>query len=207
MPSWSLLHHDDFSGGTSEIDGSTMSDGVGAWTVRGGTGIVSRSSGTAVSAAGSWSQVPYYDSVMPGTTGDQAAEVTFTDAGASGGPVTRWDGSNFYYASRGASSTTLYYGAGSYPGTSLGSWSHSPTSTDVLRLESVGSTHEVFMNGSSLGSVSDSAVATGRCGVWQAFSQNVGDFKDYTVASTDSARPLVNGGIASRVNLLGGLVR
>lgn len=192
--SWVLLHEDDFSGGTAEINGSTMSDGVGTWTVRGGNGIVARSSGEAVSNAGSWTDVPYYDAVMSGTQEDQASEVEYVDTGSGGGAMTRWNGSEFYYMSRGGATTTLYYGAGLFPGTSIGAWAHTAAAGEVGRLESVGSDHEVFFDGVSLGSASDATVASGRSGIWQAFGHRCDNFKDFVPGT-----PPVTGG---RSNLL-----
>lgn len=179
---WSLNASDDFSG-ASEVNGSGMTSGTGTWTVPGGNGVYSRSSGQLGSNAGSWSQVPAYNSALPESTTDQASEIRFVDASATGGPVTRRTASGYYYVSRGGGTTTLYQAGGSYPGTAIGSASHTATSNELCRLQSVANNHEVLYDGVSLFSATDSTHTAGRPGVWLAFSQWMDDYADYLPAS------------------------
>lgn len=187
MTTWSLLHEDTFNRANAELNGATMSDGVGAWTAASGNGVFSVSSNQLFSNAGSWSNVPVYDSVMSAVD-KQAAEVTVVDSTISafggGGPVTRWTGGGspgtYYYVMRQTTTTLrLYRASGSFPGTQIGSWTQSTSPGDVIRLESDGSSHEVFVNGVSVGTATDSTYSTGVCGVWQAFSQRYDLFRCY----------------------------
>lgn len=205
--SWTQVYADDFSGGTAELHGS-VGTGGGTWDVNGGAGTHARSGGNLGSSAGSWGNVPAVISEMDLATTDQAVEVTWRTGAGWCGLVVRWNATNHYYYliyASGALHLRVSTGGG-YPGSTLASWSVTLADGDLVRLEAVGSTFEAFVNGSSIGSTTDTTHPAGRCGVWLAFGETLDEFKAYVAAASSAARRLVDGGLVGRGLVNGGLI-
>lgn len=174
---------DTFVRANSELVGATMSDGIGAWSSNDAvTGIHSVSSNQYLSTAGSWNNVPLFNTNMSATEGDQAAEVKILSLSNAGGPTVRYSsGPTYYYvANVTATGCVVRRAAGSYPGSDILTLTGKTIAVnDLIKLEAIGSTLTVYINGASIGSVTDATYATGRCGIWNAFSQYWGDYQDY----------------------------
>lgn len=181
-----LYNSDTFNRSNGEIVGSTMSDGSGAWSSRDTTtGVHSVVSNQYNSGAGSWSNVPIFNTNMSSSQGDQAAEITLVSNSFSGGPAVRYSSGTYYYiGSITSTSLAIYAASTGYPGTVLATLTGlTINNTSVIKLEAVGSTLTAYVDGSSVGSATDSNYATGRCGIWNAFSQTCDSYNDYIPAS------------------------
>lgn len=179
---------DNFNRANSELVGATMSDGVNVWGSNDSTtGVYSVSSNQCYSGAGSWSNIPLYNSSMSVSTTDQAAEIKIVSTAYTAGPVVRstrvgGTGGFYYIQIGGTSSLTIYYATTGYPGTVLGVISTTIANGDIVKLEAIGTTLTVYINGASVGSVTDSNLSAGRCGIWNAFGYYCDDYNDYTQA-------------------------
>lgn len=187
----SVYNTDTFIRANSEIVGATMSDGLGVWASRdNATGIHSVTSNKYFSSAGSWNNVPIFNTNMSSIQGDQAAEVKILSLTNAGGPVVRYSSGTYYYISGlSASTCSVINGAAGYPGTTIATFTGLTIAVnDLIKLEAIGTLITVYINGSAVGNVTDSAYSTGRCGIWAAFSQNWGTYTDYipAVASNNS---------------------
>lgn len=184
---WQLQNSDTFNRSNRELIGDTMSDGSGVWASRDNvTGVHSVTSNQYFSGAGSWNNVPVYNTTMSSTQGDQASEVTYKGS-TNGGPVVRYASGAYYYLNVSGSSFTIYYATTGYPGTVVGTVSETTATGDVVRLEAVGTTLTAYENGVSKLSVTDSNLSTGRSGIWLAFSAYYDDYNDYIPQVTPPA--------------------
>lgn len=180
-----LNNSDTFNRSNGEIVGSTMSDNMGVWASRDNTtGVHSIVSNQYNSGAGSWSNVPLYNTNMSATQGDQAAEITLVSNTFSGGPVVRYSSGTYYYIGAITSTSLVIYAASTgYPGTVLATLTGlTINNTSVIKLEAIGSTLTAYVDGSSVGSATDSNYTAGRCGIWNAFSQTCDSYNDYIPA-------------------------
>lgn len=176
---WQAQNSDNFNRSNVELIGNTGSDGSLVWSSRDTTtGVHSVTSNQYFSGAGSWNNVPLYNTTMSSTQGDQASEVTYQGS-TNGGPVVRYASGAYYYLNVSGSSFTIYYATTGYPGTVVGTVSETTTTGDVVRLEAVGTSLTAYENGVSKLSVTDSNLSTGRSGIWLAFSAYYDDYNDY----------------------------
>jgi len=195
------LHHaDDFNRADATLAGATMSDGVGAWTVRKGTWDVASN----VAAQTGGADALIYDSAMNVATTDQAAQVK--SVSHTCGPICRattysTDDMEFYLAYRDSGDGVSIYKkvAGSY--TLISGPAGTCATNDLLKIEAIGTTITAYVNGSSVTSGSDSARTAGHAGI----SGNTGtnttrdDFTDYIDAGgggTTRGAPLGSRGTA-----------
>lgn len=181
-----LNNSDTFNRSNRELIGDTMSDGSGVWASRdNATGVHAIVSNQYNSGAGSWSNVPMYNSTMSASQGDQAAEITLVSNTFSGGPAIRYSSGTYYYIGAITSTSLSIYAASSgYPGTVLATLTGlTINNTSVIKLEGIGSTLTAYVDGSSVGSATDSNYTAGRCGIWNAFSQTCDAYNDYIPAS------------------------
>lgn len=188
--SFVLNNSDTFNRSNRELIGDTGSDGSLVWASRDNTtGVHAIVSNQYNSGAGSWSNVPMYNSTMSASQGDQAAEITLVSNTFSGGPVVRYSSGTYYYIGSITSTSLVIYAASTgYPGTTLATLTGlTINNTSVIKLEAVGSTLTAYVDGSSVGSATDSNYTAGRCGVWNAFSQTCDTYNDYIPASAAPA--------------------
>lgn len=167
--SYSLTHADDFNAtDDTDIDGRTLPTGGSTWaknsTGGGRTDIVSNQAKQGVDGG-----VIYYVSGVSVT--EQKAEMTYISGGVCD-IVLRYNAGSCYLADFNGG-TTYYYNGGF---NSLGSISGSNSANDVLALEiDSGGNMVARRNGTSVGTYSDSNVATGAYGF---FENNVNSIAD-----------------------------
>jgi len=200
------LHQDSFNrADTSDIGGSTMSDGVGAWSSALYSGLFKIASNVIQQTGGNGTYCAYYDSAMSDVD-VQRASLTISTWTQSG-PFVRIktsDGSG--YTSISFFDASLYrVDAGTR--TSLGTGS-SPTGGDIISCDASGSSISHLVNGSTrVGPVTDTTYSTGRCGVFSDGAAGGPTEDDFLaeVASATSAIKTINGLARASIKTINGL--
>lgn len=173
-----LLHADDFNRSNGSLEGSTMSDGVGAWATVAGTWDIL--SNEAKNSAWS-SDIGIWDSVMT-AVGDQKAQakVRTNDSGVIVRHNEGGAGAATYYLAY-LNAATIYLYRRDAGGFSLLSSLASAAVDDVIGISAVGTTIEGFVNGVSAGTVTDATYATGKAGLYGGGGglSTFDDFEDY----------------------------
>lgn len=187
-----LLHADDFNRANSALNGSTMSDGIGAWTDDGLSGSVVSNE---VSSSGTGA---CYDSVMSAVDVQRVSVKTRNNGGGgyplSGGVIGRCDPSanTGYVMLNGYYGASRCYRADDYTTanfTQIISGSFNPSNGDTIAVDCDGSTIDFLHNGSSLfGPATDSTYATGVGGLAGYFAGYCDDWQVEVAGAATSPR-------------------
>lgn len=180
-----LLHADDFNRSDGSLEGSTMSDGLGAWASPAGTwDILSNEAKNS-----SWSSdIGIWDAAMS-AVGDQKAQakVRTNDSGVIVRHNEGGAGAATYYLAY-LNAATIYLYRRDAGGFSLLSSLASAAVDDVIGISAVGTTIEGFVNGVSAGTVTDATLATGKAGLYGGGggTSTFDDFADYVESASPS---------------------
>lgn len=186
--SLTLLHQDIFNRADSDLSGSTMSDGLGAWTdhpVAAGKFQVTSNKATATA------ETVTVDSAMSAVD-IQKAEVSLFDSDS--GVIIRWaagaGGMGNFYLAYDFNGNIYYYDGSFHSIASPGSWS--PSSGDVITLEGNGTSLDLHLNGISKATATDATYATGICGMYGGGSHttSLDNFKDYVDSGGGTVVPV-----------------
>lgn len=196
----STLHQDTFNRSDRDLNGDTMSDGLGVWTVTEGTWSIVGNQAQADAVLG---ENVAYDSAMS-SVGTQ--RVSVTTRGPESGAFARWSSNQGYLAHRlSNSSTALYvkYGTGlNYASLSTGS--SNAVNGDIQSCDCDGTTIAYLLNGSANGSpATDSTVSSGK-GCMRGHLVAIQD--DFLVEVADSSSiKTINGLARASVKTVNGL--
>ncbi len=179
-----LLHQDSFDRSNGSLEGSTFSDTLGTWATVEGTWSVVTSN---IAECTSYSDCGIFDSAMADAT-DQAVEVVVNGVANGGGVIFRHNGATTasaatYYVAftiGGQLRVSRYNGGGSFTNIALAGDIGSIADGQTLRAVIVGSGIELFANGVSQGTCTDSTYSTGKAGLYGAPGFTFNNFAVYT---------------------------
>jgi len=168
-----VLHQDNFNR-VGALNGSTMSDGLGAWTVLSGAPATDGAKCTGDATANAASK----DSVM-GSIADMRVSCTRVATGDQVGPAARLaDASNYYFTQARATNKNSMFKRVAAVNTVLGVDGSTTANGDSLGLDCVGTTITGYLNGAvDVGPVTDAAFASGVAGFRSAGAKSLDDWK------------------------------
>lgn len=156
--SWTQEHADTFDRADApDIDTSTMSDGLGAWSKRVGSavGITTNQASKGVGTAG-----VYYDSAGAVATSSRCSLVMVNAQSPAPAVTVQSDGSCYFLYPNG----NLYKYAAGVGFTQLAVGSGVPADGSVILIEKIGTTLKGYDDGVEIASVTDTTYASGRPG-------------------------------------------
>lgn len=170
------LHQDTFTRTNGDMNGSTMSDGLGTWAVSSGSFAIVVNQ--AVSGVGTGLA---YDSAQSAVDEQQTTITNVTPQ--DGGPIARWIDNTHYYNMRALPG----YVMGRNGGTAISGTGSTSAANDIEKWYSVGSSHTFILNGvTDLGPVTDATHATGVAGVYSGGVGTWDNFLDEIAAVASS---------------------
>lgn len=183
---WTLEHTDTFNrANTADINGSTMSDGLGLWSVRtGGAAPVGITTNQATKGIGT--AAVYYDANAPVVTNARCSLVMVNGFSLAPAITLQADGSGYFMYPNG----NLYKYVTGVGFTQLAAASGAPANGSVIMIEKIGSTLVGYDDGVQIVTVVDATYGSGRPGHYSDAASGISDtWVSYAYSSSGGVIP------------------